>query len=391
MTGRSESESSTRRRGWRPYAGTFIVASILLWTAIGLIEAVPPYVQARVTGEEEANLLLALVRVLPRWYLWALLTPAIVWLARRFPVHHRFWKPFLTVHLPASIGFTLVHVAAWLLIRSYLYNPMELSLRRLAEIYLLGYFALDLVAFWAILGGYFTFSYVGMLHDRELRATRLELHASRLETMLTQARLSALAAQLQPHFLFNTLNAIAEYVHAEPNIAEEMIVGLGDMLRLVVERAGQHEVRVQEEMEIVDVYLEIESARMGDRLRASSEVDQGVLDALVPCLSIQPLVENAVRHGVAELKGEARVRVQVSRADGRLRVEVRDNGPGPSTGFGAGTEGIGLGNTRSRLKELCGFDFRLELGSHPEGGAVTLLEIPLRWPNPDIDVPFAGG
>jgi hypothetical protein len=206
--------------------------------------------------------------------------------------------------------------------------------------------------------------------ERERRA--LELSAS-----LSLAKLEALRLQLQPHFLFNTLNAIATLVHRDANAADEMITNLGDLLRLVLESTDP-EVPLRRELDLVDRYLAIERVRLGERLQVERTVAPGVLDAAVPPLMLQTLVENAVRHGVEPRRETGAIAIRAERVGGQLSLIVSDNGVG-LPGAGAGTEkrGIGLANTEARLRELYGGRARLTLLAPPEGG--TRVEIAVPW------------
>jgi len=209
-------------------------------------------------------------------------------------------------------------------------------------------------------------------HAVERERKTLELTAS-----LSQAKLEALRLQLQPHFLFNTLNAIATLVHRDANAADEMITNLGDLLRLVL-AATQPEVPLRRELELVDRYLAIEAVRLGERLHVAREIAPGVLDAAVPPLMLQTLVENAVRHGIEPRRAPGTIALRVENLGLRLRIIVADDGVGlPAATEGTEKRGVGLANTEARLHELYGNAARLELRAPPEGG--TRVEIELPW------------
>lgn len=181
--------------------------------------------------------------------------------------------------------------------------------------------------------------------------------------------------QLQPHFLFNTLHAISALVHEDAEEADRMVAHLSELLRLSLENAGAQEVTLRQELEFLEPYLQIEQARFGNRLALRRDIAADVLDARVPNLVLQPLVENAVRHGIASRSGPGLVEISARRAGDRLRLEVRDNGSGlPAAG--ALREGVGLGNTRARLQQLYGADHRLEMRNVEGGGLRVTLEIP---------------
>jgi LytS/YehU family sensor histidine kinase len=179
--------------------------------------------------------------------------------------------------------------------------------------------------------------------------------------------------QLDPHFLFNTLNGIMALIQENPQAAQRTVARLSEFLRLTLENSGVQEVPMQKELEFLDRYLQIEQLRFGDRLTVQQDVDPATLGGLVPSLILQPLVENAIKHGVAERRGPATILIQAARDDGRLVIHVRDNGGGiPSTP----QEGIGLTNTRQRLQRLYGDEHVFELSSLEGGGVDVLLSIP---------------
>jgi signal transduction histidine kinase len=218
--------------------------------------------------------------------------------------------------------------------------------------------------YWLILGVQAAFIYQRMYQQQ--RVTSAEL-----EGQLTEARLEALRLQVHPHFLFNTLNAISAFVDAEPERARRMIARLGELLRSTLDGGEAAELPLAREMDLLAPYLEIQCIRFGDRLSIDVEVTDGTANALIPTLMLQPLVENAVEHGVSRTTNGARVRLRAERAGDRLRLEITDNGPGPR----GGGDGIGLANTRARLAGLYGSTGRLELSGTGEGTVVT-IELP---------------
>jgi len=201
--------------------------------------------------------------------------------------------------------------------------------------------------------------------------------ASRLEMQLVQARLDALVGQLQPHFLFNTLHTISAFVLEDPKQANRMITRLSELLRQSFNRDRGPLVTLEEELELLDHYVAIQEARFGERLRVTFRVDPRAASAVVPTLLLQPLVENAIRHGAAPHGGVAEVEIAATRSGDRLHLEVRDNGPGLTGNGGAGA-GLGLSNTRARLSELYGASHRFDLVNvaPPGGGAVATIDIP---------------
>ena len=307
-------------------------------------------------------------------YLWALLTPLVMWMARRFPVwgtHHaangraalRNW----IAQLFAVVSFVLLHVALFTAASVLLADGTVTPPARLFTGYLASWFTLDSIVYCTLLAVYHALVYYRVSQDRALRA-------SQLEARLAQAQLQVLRMQLQPHFLFNTLHTISALMHKDVKRADSMIAALSDLLRMSLRSVGVQEVELREEVDFLQRYLEIMSLRFGDRLTVSLDIDPTVLDARVPTLVLQPLVENALRHGFGEGMRAGHVRVVAALDGDMVRCEVIDNGRGMPT---AGPrEGVGISNTRARLRHLYGDRFSLELLANSGGGARVALAIP---------------
>ena len=201
--------------------------------------------------------------------------------------------------------------------------------------------------------------------------------ASELQTQLAQAQLQALKMQIHPHFLFNTLNSISSLMHYDPKGADAMLCQLGELLRLSLSSDQYQEVSLQKELEFLDKYLAIEKIRFQDRLTVVMNIESDTLEAQIPNLILQPLVENSIRHGIADQRGPGKVEIDAARENGMLLVRVRDNGKGlPENATGV-AEGIGLKNTRARLEHLYGSHYRFELHQTPESsGLEVTLAIP---------------
>jgi len=202
-----------------------------------------------------------------------------------------------------------------------------------------------------------------------------------LEAQLSQAQLQALKMQLHPHFLFNTLHSISALLNHDPEAARKMITRLGDFLRLTLENSGTQEVTLQQEIEFLRCYLEIERIRFQDRLMTRVDVSPPALDAKVPNLILQPIVENAIRHGIAPRSSPGLIEILAKPQNGTLRIQVRDNGPGlppDRTSEKMFTKGLGLANTERRLDQLYGAAHRFDLVNDPEGGLIVTLEIPFK-------------
>jgi two-component sensor histidine kinase len=226
--------------------------------------------------------------------------------------------------------------------------------------------------YWAIVCVTWVVSYYQQLRERQRRTLELEAR-------LMQSNLQTLKAQLQPHFLFNTLNAIASLVRRKPDAAEEMIGSLSDFLRTTLDTAQQHEVPLRREIEFLDLYLGIQQARFGERLRILKEIDPAALDMTVPALILQPLVENSVRHGIEPRETGGTILIRALRHENSLRLDVRDDGEGLRAGqLAALREGVGLSNTKARLQELYGDAHRFHIKLNADGGLTVAVELPWR-------------
>jgi len=353
-------------RASRVWAAAFAAATVLG----GLFAA--QEVSQRVVRDQPAAVLESLARGFLPWYAWALLAPAVVVLCERLPIRaERLWRT-LPLHAVAGAAAAAVHAAIVLLPTAWLNGERAVGVPLWVsyQFILVNRAVPPFVNFWFLVAVIHAVLYQRRLRDRELAAARL---AGRL----SEAELLALKSQLQPHFLFNTLNAVAAYVRDEPEVAEAMLARLSALLRLVLESSGQQEVAFERELEAARHYLAIHEVRFGGRLSVGFDVDPELEGMLVPAMLLQPIVENAVVHGVAAVPGPGRVDVGARRRDGRLFLCVRNHSEGrvlPSRTRGTG---LGLANTRARLQQLYGTAQRLELvtGEH---GATVELEIPLR-------------
>jgi two-component system LytT family sensor kinase len=344
-----------------------------IWTLIGLLDAGQYYALMVYHGREVAWWK-ALVMGLWDWYIWMLLAPCILRFARRFPLTSRRWPGHLLLHLVAGVFLSTVVVVGDLPALQWLRPPhvQPIGNPELFQRFFLLKIHLYLLVYAAIVGVSHALDYYRKYRDRERRTFQLE-------GCLAQAQLQVLKMQLHPHFLFNTLNAISALVHQDADLAERMIVRLGDLMRSTLENAGKHEVSLREELQFIGPYLEIEQARLGPRLSVLMDIDPQTLDASVPNLMLQPLVENAIRHGIAPRRNPGRLEIRARRQHGQLHLEVRDNGPGIGRSTPAGSrQGVGLANTRARLQHLYGLAHRFAISNVPEGGLAVTLVLPFR-------------
>ena len=408
--------SPTKTWKWWLVSSFWLLIALASWLEMWLLRSVDPLDALRYTGVQ--------------WLPWVFLTPPIFWLTATHPLEREGWKRTIWIHLAACLA--VVSVLGCL---AYLQGPppfprpgggsgpnhgpepghhptgptMTLPpdegkdhspahgsdagraegldeahapggpgsnhphrprpgpYDRLIWIIRLGTFQFP--TFWAVLGVAHAFTFYKRSKERERRGVELEAH-------LTQARLEALRMQLNPHFLFNTLNSIASLVYDDPRAADAMIGSLSDLLRLSLNSSGRQEVSLREELHFLDRYLHIEQVRFGDRLRVEKDIDPESLDAQVPILILQPLVENAVKHGLEARLAPGVIAIAASHFGNALHLQVADTGRGIPAGV-ALHEGVGLGNTRSRLRELYGKAAALDV--RPREGGGFLVEITLPW------------
>lgn len=310
------------------------------------------------------------------WLVWAAFTPIVLGAGRRWPLGPGALPRVIVPHLgvmallaPAQI--TTTYTVHWLLLAAVGLPPaatLGAWLGGLGGGIVWGTLTAFLY-YWLILGVHAAFVY-----QRMYQAQRVA--TAELEGRLAQAQLEALRLQLHPHFLFNTLNAIAAFVGTEPDRARRMIARLGELLRRTLDSGTAAEVPLARELELLAPYLEIQRIRFGERLRVDVDVPAAARTALVPTLLLQPLVENAVEHGVSRRTGGAAVRLSATCAGERLQLAITDDGPGPPAA--GNDDGIGLANTRERLARLYGSAHRFELTSGGATGTTVAIEIPLR-------------
>jgi two-component system, LytTR family, sensor kinase len=311
------------------------------------------------------------------WQAWGCLTPVVIGLGRRAADSGGSWPRWLLVHLPASLILPTAHAALATYLRMQI-RPFDVwsDTRPFFAQYrgeLGSLFLFDFFVYWAVLGAAYAFDYRERYREREAAA-------SELKAQLAQARLEALKVQLHPHFLFNTLHTISGLVRAdETQPAVNMIAGLSELLRRALDSADEQEVPLGDEVKFVRLYLDIQSVRFSDRLTVRMDISPDALDALVPNMILQPLVENAVRHGVSPRESPVTVSISAYRAGTMLHVEVSDDGPGLQSGwrFEDGG-GIGLANTAERLRRLYGDEHRFELNGGAGRGVTASLVIPFR-------------
>jgi signal transduction histidine kinase len=382
LTERPATAEPAREEWWddaRAFVGTrprwsLIFIAWLVPTAIAMLQSTASYALRGVLAKEWPWVFLQF----PRWTTWALVTPIIFYAAHRFPFRRDRLARSIAVHVLIALSIAAAIELVWMNIGLQIQAIIEPeSIARIrasrAEIYstaILSRLVGGAFTYAAVLGVATTLGYHRRFRERGLRSAQLE-------AQLALAQVQALKMQVHPHFLFNTLHAITVLIREDPAGATRVVTRLGDLLRLTLSRATTAEVSFRRELEILTLYLEIERTRFHDRLEIAYDVQPATLTALVPDLILQPLVENAIRHGVSPNAGTARIEVRSRREGDWLLLEIRDNGAGLASGH-APREGIGLTTTKARLERLYGTRHELTLANLAEGGCVARIRIPFR-------------
>jgi signal transduction histidine kinase len=346
-------------------------ALIGIATAFGVSSTIQSFLLHRVTGVSDP-IYLILIENLVYWYVPALLAPVIVTLAIRYPFRRGHVWRFLFVHVSAVLTYSIIHTAATFATRFVLRVPPDRS----------GWWWSIRVEYlnqldWMLM----TYSFiVGVTHALEFRreSERRAVDSAQLETRLVEAQLQALQRQLHPHFLFNTLNAIAGLMRSDVDAADRMMDRLGDLLRMTLNTSNIQEVSLKEELEVLQKYLDIEQVRLGDRLTVHIAIDSDALDAQVPNFLLQPLVENAVRHGIAPRVEPGELSISAARHANRLAIDIFNSGAEvPPHRLTLLNQGVGLANTRARLEHRYPNDHSLAFSNADPGFRVT------------VNIPFA--
>ena len=353
------------------------LAIVGIWALLGVIYAGPIYYEVSSEGMDHAASRVFSWGILT-WLTWAPLTLVMVWVARNFSIAGGDWKKNLLVHLPAFLLLSILHSAAATAITlgidpfdSMGDSPKTFWPRFISR--LPGSFGSDLLIYGGVIGIYYALDYYRKYREREFLATRLE-------AQLAQAQLDSLRMQLHPHFLFNTLNNIVGLVRDNKNAAAvSMLVGLSDLLRHTLEHSARQEVELEEELSFIKLYLSIQEMRFSDRLRIEWGIDPATMKAMVPNLILQPLTENALRHGIARSADSGLIGITSAIEDGNLRLTVYDDGAGlPENWQLKGSAGIGLANTAARLQQLYDDNHQFDIRNRVNGGVEVVIVFPFR-------------
>ena len=360
-----------------------------VWTFLALF-FVGQSVTARLVYNEPLELQRTVGLEFVYWYVWAALSPCALWLARRYRIVGRTQRDAaatagssgvargIALHSAFGLLLSAAHAILTFFVARVFYGPrMRMGGPETLDVFLSHSFPIELFTgfykYWLIVLIYWALDYSRKYRQREVQAAQLQ-------AQLAQAQLQALKMQLHPHFLFNTLHAVSMLNFTDVDAANRMLVQLSDLLRITLENSGAQEVRLRQELDFLRRYLDIEQMRFSDRLTVELDADAKLLDAYVPNLILQPIVENAVRHGLGKLARGGRIQVRVQRDGNDLVMEVRDDGAGLPEGWQLERDaGLGLTNTCERLRQLYGQRHSFTITTGTAGGVLVRITIPLSF------------
>ena len=352
------------------------------WTVIVVTFSVQAYVFAVARGRQDSywhEFILAS----SEWYTWAALTPLVLFLCRRFRIASQNWPRAVLLHLIAGIAISFLQLAIQVRL-NFIVNPgYKMTYWRVLYFFATFKLHMNLLTYWVIVA-----LNHGIYYYQQSRAR--ELAWSRMEADLANAQLQVLNMQLHPHFLFNTLHSISTLISDDPQAARQMVLKLSDLLRASLNKIEQPEVPLQQELDLLECYLSIEQTRFKDRLVIEKEIDANALACEVPTMILQPLVENAVRHGIGKHRQADRIVIVAQRTNGRLLLEVRNCVGSMENGGPAPVRGIGLTNTRARLEQLYGRKHSFEIENREGGGVAVKLSFPAAGDGASIQASKAG-
>ena len=353
-----------------------VLVIVAFWTSLAVITAAGRRIDPRIPGLDPdfTNAFVALTII--EYAVWGVLTAPIIWLASRYSVEGgiRIARIAVLILLGLAIAASVDYGLSF--VRGLLFPDM-LTPRSLGGGWSVTRFEFfdDFLVYLAILGAGIARDYFLRYRIRVDETVQLQAHAARLQAQLAQAELSVLRSQLNPHFLFNTLHAISSLVERDPRGVRKMIARLSELLRTTLEGTHEQEIPLEKELETLRRYIEIMEVRYQGRLDVETRIDSEVCEALVPTLILQPIVENAMKHGVDESSGTARIVIEAGRDGSDVLLRVTDSGPGPATAA-IPSNGVGVKNTQARLEQLYAGAARFTLTPAPGGGAVAEVRLP---------------
>ncbi len=372
---------NSQDRKKQPFRFRYTVLLFVIFTIIGLLSSTQMILFLNLVDHPHSPVR-AYAAIMLEWYLWAFMTPVLFWYFKRNsiqfqPIYGNLLKLFFFSVLVVFVKFFLdgliVRLGLLSLLGPWIKPPspdsLSFGLRMSIDLISPKTFV-NFLTCWTILAVIYAWQYNQQLKERELLA-------SRMRAQLTQVQLNALQMQLQPHFLFNTLHSISSLLHDNAPAADEMLANLSEMLRKTLDKIGVQQIPLCEEIDLVQTYLSIEKVRFQDRLNVQIQIDPDVVNALVPNLLLQPLIENAIRHGIAKQAGPGVIRVHARRMTDRVEISVTDNGPGLSDElYDSSSEGMGLGITRKRLTHLHGDSHTILFDRNDRGETTLTIAFP---------------
>ena len=350
---------------------TIWALSFALWTVFAAFSAAGSYIFSIVAGGQPPAVRLLLTWNLADAYTWAIFTPIIYFISKRYSFGLRNWKTPFLFHVPIGILFSCggaLLTALWIFLlpwsRTHPFAPFRVEV--------IGLFWGDVPRYCLIVAVSQAVTYRNQYREREIKSSQLEIQ-------LAHAQLNALKMQIEPHFLFNVLNSIATLARKDGIAAERMTLQLADLLRMSLQNIGRHEVPLRQELEFLDCYLRIQQTRFQDRLTVHFDIDPTTLNAAVPHLMLQPLVENAIRHGITPRLVPGKIEVHAHKQGRHVLLQVLDDGAGlPNDFLEKSEQGVGLSNTRARLQQLHGENFQFSCHDLPAGGCGVRIFMPFR-------------
>jgi hypothetical protein len=343
-----------------------ILLHVLFWLALSLVTASQGILTYLATGGT-VRVVPVLLLNLALWLPWAALSPLILAAARRWPLTEPGWRRRLGAHVALNLSLTVVAALVYRLLRVAIGMPV----RGNYGLTIASGLNTSLFVYWGLVALAHGTAYYRRTQERQRRAAELD-------RQLTQARLDALRAQIHPHFLFNTLHAIAGRLRVDPRGAEDMLGALGELLRAHLQGSGGQEAPLRTELDLVGRYLDIQRVRFGDRLRLERQVDPAALDVAVPVLVLQPLVENAIEHGIAQRLAGGTLRLEAAMDGEQLLLRVLDDGEEASENLDESRWRVGLTNTRERLRALYGDQHEFHAGRATPAGFEVSIRLPAR-------------
>ena len=370
---------------YKPLSRTELLLILGFWSLIGILTSANYLIEPRGHGPWQPLVPFAATMVtFSNSFMWCAVTPAIIWVASRLPLERTRWPTRLMLVVIGMVLAIVIDLATSYVRQHVFYyaspTPISPDMAAMARLRRL-WFVNDFIIFVAVLAAGFARNYFWRYQVRRDEAVRLQAQAAQLQAQLADARLSALRMQLNPHFLFNTLHAVSALVERDPRGVRRMIARLSELLRTSLDEADEPEVPLQQELTFTERYLDVIQIRFQGHLHVDMRVDDNVRDALVPNLILQPLIENAIKHGISKLSSGGHIEVRATREGERVLISVRDNGPEVGLAKPPSPHRLGLRNTRARLAALYGLVQSLTLKHADGGGLIAEVSLPYHTQN----------